>query len=319
MKKKIQPEDQSEGLIRAKLEFILRNQEEYQKLKELIDRNDKKRDQFTTALATIGGKFDPEQKERWDFLYEHSEVVLDVELAEYLKTVIPPPAVNSVWRWLDYTMEIAYQELATMEPVINDNKRHEYLKTKVFDMYCRDARGIFTELTNDRPAVHLLMGIDLTRNKGAILKEVEKLVTEYQTKIGVHEMPERRFKWLSNVGELLEVWDLYNQAGQQPWRKTFREISKKVGRPLSTVKDQWRLAFGLIYRKPYKPESKYTTDEKKLEATKICAACPHLTKKGATCQKGNGEWQPCSEYLSVAGKERSVKFVEYLDDLLYHQ
>ena len=57
----------------------------------------------------------------------------------------------------------------------------------------------------------------------------------------------QRLKWLSIYDELLEVWDLYTDAGQQPWKRTFQQISKKVGRPLSTVKNQWNKAYEKIY------------------------------------------------------------------------
>ena len=314
MKKKVHPKDQTEELRRTKFQFLVRNEKESEKLKELVERNDKIRDELTTKLATVTGQFSQEQKDRWDFFY--SGTILDGELAEYLKKEKPSKAVNAVWRWLDYNMETAYQDMATkrVEPVILDKARHEYLVAKVFDFYCRDAREIFTELTDGRPAVHLLAGIDLTRNKGVILAEVEALITEYQRKLGIHEMPEKRFKWLSTVDELLEVWDLYDQAGQQPWRKTFQQISKTVNRPVSTVKEQWYAAYERIYRQPYEPGIKYATEDKRGEADGLCAECPH-----GACYKKSGDWIPCKDYLKIAGKDREIKTTEYDENVLYNK
>jgi hypothetical protein len=127
-----------------------------------------------------------------------------------------------------------------------------------------------------------------------------------------HGGKEKRLKWLSIYKEVLEVWDLYEHAGQQPWKRSFQQISKKVGRPLSTVKDQWNKAYEKIYGKIYKPETKYTTEEKRGDADKLCASCPY----GAKCYR-RGDWYPCRDYLAIAGKEKNVKFTEYKDSFLY--
>lgn len=305
MKKKIHPKEQTAELNRARLEFILRNKGEFQKLRELVGQNEKKRDEITTALASISGKFNPEMKERWDFFYKHSEVPFDKEFAEYIKKIEIPKAVNSVWRWLDYTMAIAYQEMATMEPVIDDKQRYEYLKTKVFDMYCRDAREIFMELTNGRPAVHLLMGIDLTRNKGVILQEVEKLIAEYQMKLGIHEMPEKRLKWLSIVDELLEIWDAWAGYGQ---RRCLSLIARKKKMPESTVKARWRLAYRLINGEEY---SKEVAAE---SADELCVKCNDQKKCYRINKKGSMDHFPCSEYLKLTGKSYArEKLLENFD------
>ena len=124
---------------------------------------------------------------------------------------------------------------------------------------------------------------------------------------------QERLKWLSIWRDLLEVWDLYEKAGQQPWLKTFRHISRKVGRPLSTVKDQWRQAYEKIYGKKYIPEIKYATEEKRSDADALCVSCPH----GAKCYRG-GDWFPCRDYQVIAGKEMSVKSVVYDDEINYN-
>jgi len=121
-----------------------------------------------------------------------------------------------------------------------------------------------------------------------------------------------RLKWLPIYKELLEVWDLYSEAGQQPWQKTFPQISRKVGRPLSTVKDQWYMAYEKIYGEKYKPETKYSTEEKRGDADKLCASCPH----GAKCYRGN-DWHPCRDYLAIAGKEKNLEVEEYKDNIDY--
>ncbi len=285
MTKKIQ-KDQSEELRRAKLEFIFRNEGESQRLRELLERNKKKRDEITTALATIGGKFRPEQKERWDFLYQ--EAVVDEELAEYLKKKIPPNAVNPVWRWVDYCMDIK-QKMIMTTPQLN----YKELKTKVIDMHCRDAREIFTELMNDRPAVHLLLGIDLTRSKEVIIEEVKKLVDEYKTKLGVHEAPGKRFKWLSIVRELMEIWDAWAGYGQ---RRCFHLIASKLKMPKSTVKARWRLAYRLIQNKEFSKEVA------KESAVELCAKCKDSSKCYREEADDRMEFYPCAAYLKLTGK-----------------
>jgi hypothetical protein len=316
MKKRIHPKDQTQILNNAQLQFLLRNKEAIQRLQELVGQDGKRRDEITTALATIGGKVDPERKEKWDFFYEHSENPVGEGLAEFVKKAEIPKAVNAVWRWVDYSMEIERQRLVLpTEPGVSNNLGYEELKTKIIDLYCRDARDIFSELMNGRPSAHLLMGVDLTRNKEVILEEVKRVILEYQKKLGVHEVPEKRFKWLSMVDELLEVWDLYDHAGQRPWKETFKRISEKVGRPLSTVKDQWRTAYEKIYGQPYDANSKFATEEKRGDADQLCAKCPH----GAICYKKGGDWVPCRDYLKVAGREKTRKAVSYRDDLQYSE
>ena len=238
---KINPKNQSEELRRAKLDFVMRNPEERQKLTELLERNKKKRDEVTTALATIGGEFSPEQKERWNFLYQ--EALVDEELVEYLKKIIPPNAVNSVWRWPDYCLEDGYQRMITTPavPGISNQLNYEELKDKVIDMHCRDAREIFTELMNERPAVHLLLGIDLTRSKDVIVEEVKKLVDEYKTKLGIDEVAKKRFKWLPNAKEMSAVWDMREEG------KTFEEISDIQGIKGDNAKDTAKKRFYRIF------------------------------------------------------------------------
>jgi len=307
MTKKINPKDQTEEMNNARLEFMLRNKEEFQKFMKLFVQNEERRDQITTALASICGKFNPEQKKRWDFLYKHSEIPFDKEFAEYIKQIEVPKAVNAVWRWLDYSMNIQYQRMADEDNYEDGRLRslsYEELKTKITDMHCRDARDIFTELTNGRPAVHLLMGIDLTRNKGVILGEVEKLIDEYQTKLGVHEKPEKRLKWLSIVDELLAIWDAWTRYGQ---RRCFSLIAKDKKMPESTVKARWRMAYRLINGQDYSKEVVAVA------ADELCAKCEDQGKCYRTIN-GVMDFYPCAAYLKLTGKSYTrEKLLENFD------
>ncbi|HQI25276.1 MAG TPA: hypothetical protein PLV15_10560, partial [Smithella sp.] len=233
MAKKINAKDQTEELNRARLEFLKRNPEKLQKLVDLLQQNEKKRGEFLDCLSAISTMCDGENRDIWDFLLR--ETFFDKELKNKIKEIEIPPAVHSVWRWLDYNIETQYQRMANRENYnrgILVNLTNEEMKEKIIDMHCRDAREIFTELMNDRPAVHLLMGVDLSRSKGVILGEVEKLVTDYKTRLGIREAPEQRFKWLSIVDELLEIWDTWAGYGQ---RRCFSLIAKEKEIPESTV------------------------------------------------------------------------------------
>lgn len=303
--KTVRPEDQSEELRRAKFELIMRNPEERQKLTDLFARHEKKRDEITTRLASIGGKLDPEQKQRWDFLFSQSEVPCDQEFAAYLKKIEPPNAVNSVWRWLDYTMEIEHARMMLpWKPGVSHALSYEELKERVLKMYHHDAEGIFAELTNDRPAVHLLLGVDLTRSKEVIMAEVGKLVDEYQTKLGKHEVAGNRFKWLSIFDELLKVWDAWAEYGQ---RRCFHLVAKKLDMPESTVKARWRLAYRLINRVEYSKEVAASS------ADGLCAKCQDQAKCYRTVN-GQMDFYPCPAYLKLTGKSYTrEKLLENFD------
>ncbi len=126
-----------------------------------------------------------------------------------------------------------------------------------------------TLLHGNKPNDTLIVGVDLTRPKDSILAEISSLLDMQKKHTG------KREKWLPIVPELLQVWDLYEAAGKTPAIQSFRNISRKLGRPISTVKDQWYAAYEKIYRKPYKPESKAATEEKRADADALCAKCPY--------------------------------------------
>jgi len=312
MKKKIKPADQTEKLNRAKREFIKRNKNSMKKINELFEQDGKKRDELSTHLSTRFGEFNPKLKEGWDLYLKLCFDAVDKDFAEYLQKETIPPAVNAVWEWVNYTIELAGDDMALRQSAEDPLKMPiDELKKKVIEMYCRDAKRVFEELTNQNPFSHLLIGLDLTRSKDVILAEVRELITHYQNILGLDEIKKPRLKWLPIADELLEVWDLYDQAGQKPVARTFNTISKKVGRPLSTVKSQWYMAYEKIFGKAYDPEIKYTTEEKEIDATKLCVSCPHEAK----CYK-KGDWYPCADYLKIAGKEKQKpKYLEFKDEI----
>ncbi|MFH0812221.1 MAG: hypothetical protein V2A69_05220 [Pseudomonadota bacterium] len=311
MAKKINPKEQTAELNRARLEFLKRNAEKLQELRKVFSRNEKKRDIFTTHLASYSGN-NQKIKEAWDFLLQ--ECLFDKDYKEILTEIETLPAANTGWHFMRFVMDHGYQAMAHGgEDVFFLTK--DALNAKFLDYLCRNAREIFSELTNGQPSKYLLVGIDLSRTKEVIRDEVAELVKQHQDKtgLGLEDIPQKRFKWLPIVDDLLEVWDLYDQAGQQPWQKTFPRISRKVKRPLSTVKSQWYQAYEKINGKPYDPKSKYTTEEKRRDADQLCSECPH----GAVCYKKSGEWIPCQEYFKIAGREKSLKTIEYMDNIRY--
>lgn len=300
MKKKINPKNQTKDLAHARWEFLRRNPEDMAKYEE-ID----------------GASFRAFCKKMR---------ISDVEAEDYIKGSFALPAafnhnltlfeswIKVLHKLKDHPLNIKYEEKQEMY-------REQILK---------DAKQILNQIIFQYPSESLVITVDLNRSRESIMAEVEKIITdelnnyhEQSNKIFLFDVnnkfvrteqndKKKRMKWLSIIDELLEVWDLYDQAGQQPVKITFKQIAKKVNRPLSTVKDQWRTAYEKIYGIPYNPESKYVTEEKKANADQLCPKCPH----GAKCYRGNG-WFPCNDYLKIAGKEKSIKFTEYRENIFY--
>lgn len=157
--------------------------------------------------------------------------------------------------------------------------------------------------------------VDLSKKRTQILKEFEGYLERAYLKNAEdstwspNNKRDRKEAWFQ-----LKVWDLWYEAGRKPWQRTFRAISKEVGRKESTVKSQWYRAYELINGKPYDPISKYRTEEKRAEADKFCAQCPW----GMKCYKKTGDWIPCSDYVRMAGKEVfSGKIVAFDEKILY--
>ena len=131
-------------------------------------------------------------------------------------------------------------------------------------------------------------------------------------------IPQVRLKWLSNLDELLEVWDAYEHAGQQATRTTINQIALDIGRPVNTVKDQWRSAYEKIKGKQYDPESKISTEEKKREAELLCATCPDAKcYKKDNYEKSSTSWYPCADYLKISGKDRELNTSMYIEGKMY--
>jgi len=311
MSKKINPKEQTAELNRARLEFLKRNPKEYRKVEKLFNQNGKKRNKFATALASYSGN-NQKIKKAWDFFLQ--ECLFDEDFKKKLTKIKTLPAANTGWHFSRFVMDYQYQIMARGGEDVGCLTK-DSLNAKFLDYLCRNAREIFSELTNGQPSKYLLVGIDLSRTKEVIREEVAELVKQHQDKtgLGLEDIPQKRFKWLPIVDDLLEVWDLHDRAGQQPWQKTFKRISEKVKRPVSTVKSQWHQAYEKIKGKPYDPNSKYTTEKKRRKADELCSKCPH----GALCYKKSGEWIPCQEYLQIAGREKSLKTIEYMDKTRY--
>lgn len=160
-----------------------------------------------------------------------------------------------------------------------------------------------------------LYKVNLSKKKTQIMKEFEGyLERAYLKNAEDSTWSPNRKRNRDEAWVQLEVWDLWSDAGRKPWQRTFRAISREVGRKESTVKSQWYRAYELINGEPYDPISKYSTEEKRAEADQLCAQCP----SGMTCYKKTGDWIPCSDYVRMAGKGVfSGKMVAFDEKILY--
>jgi len=294
MKKKIHPKDQTKKLSEARYEFLKRNPE---KMRDTEDA-------FKDFRASRKNHKELEE-----------EIERDIIERAIRKGMCLPAAWQAGFIWSYMRLIINKKP----KPGTGYNERITMWREQILE----EAKLILDQMILPHPGETLLISIDLKRSKKVILAEVERLFHEarkdYQSgwiHKGGGPVKESRLKWLPIADELLEVWDLWDKAGQTPWQKSFRTISRKVGRPLSTVKTQWRLAYEKIYGKPYEPESKYENGAKFEEATELCAKCPHIAGKRLPCYK-SGEWLPCSEYIKLMGKQPSIRTVEFHDELQY--
>jgi len=297
--KKVKPADQTQELRRAKLEFLKRNRQAYKA--------------FVAAYKRLLDGFEGVDTEEL--------------LAESLQR---PAAANA-----------SLQFMASWFKLMHDMDGHPLLlpteeKAALYrEQILTDARGILERILApfESAADCLLVSCDLTRPKKVILAEAEKVLdNELQTyrRATGHEwvepeaggweketLPQSRLKWIGITDELLQVWDEYQRAGKQSALKTFEQIAGKIGRPVSTIKDQWRLAYEKIYGEPYTPDLKFSSEEKRREADSLCASC-----MDAKCYRRGGDddgisWFPCKKYLELAGVERKLKTVEYNEKILY--
>jgi hypothetical protein len=320
MAKKSNPKSQTKELNRARLEFLMRNPEKLRELKKLFTQNEKDRKKWVACIAELSGD-NPKIKEAWDFLSQNLGYAFNKDFEETLMRITTLPAAKAGgWHFVNFAMANANRVMVHGGKEVFEMTKDE-LNEKFLDYLCQNAREIFTELTGGQPVKYLFVALDLSRTKEVILAEVDELITQHKKEVALNseDIPQKRNKWLPLVNELQEVWDLYEGAGQQPWQKTFRKISDKVGRPLSTVKDQWRQAYKQIYDVQYDKDSKYTTEEKRRNADQLCSKCPHRAKGSPLPRCYNkSDWIPCQDYLKIAGKERSVKWTAYKDNILYH-
>ncbi len=180
----------------------------------------------------------------------------------------------------------------------------------------KDAKEIIKTLLYNRPSKKVLVAIDTNRSVEDIISDVKRIVvSEKRGRFIGEKRIQTRKKWLPKLDQLLEVWDLYSLAGQHPAAMTFKEISRKVRRPLSTVKSQWYLAYEKIMGEKYDPASKFATEQKRASADELCATCKYVTEgKDPACYRG-GDWFPCHEYLKIAGRERKIIHAKYDDNL----
>lgn len=151
----------------------------------------------------------------------------------------------------------------------------------------QNAGAVVRELLSGDAENTLIVSIDLTRSKEAILQEVADLVTK-----GKGETKETRLKWLSIVNELLAVWDAWAGYGQ---RRCFHLVARKLKVPESTVKARWRLAYHLINGQ------EYTKEAAAASADELCAKCADQGK----CYRvvnGTMDFYPCSAYLKLTGE-----------------
>jgi len=172
-----------------------------------------------------------------------------------------------------------------------------YRKDDAFATYL----NLRTYITHSDPINTLLVSIDLKRTKTAIMAEVEELVNFHKKRV-LRDEPRGREKWLPLVDELLEVWDLWSEAGKTPAIQTFTLIAKKLKRPVSTVKDQWYSAYEKIYGEKYNSSFKLATEEKRADADMMCAKCGKI----AQCYRernGMMDFIPCKAYFRAIGIE----------------
>ncbi len=302
MAKKSKPSaEQTVRLSKAKWEFLKRNRELWE-AENGDDRMRRFREFYADALKSV------ESVKRY-----RQERGLPAKKRTHLDVRLRPFPTDP-----DECMSLVAQRAAAKgiyDPFIESRKSKGPFTPEEdqqwLDRLKRQGSYILNRLTSGQPSKTLLLGVDLSRSKEAILAEVEMLVDHYR-EVYQEVNGAERLRWLPIAEELLEVWDLYEQAGKSPARVTFRTVSKKVNRPLSTVKSQWRLAYELIHGEPYDPDAKYANERTRAAADHLCARCPH----GAKCYRGGG-WYPCSDYLAVAGKDREPRTVEFSENIDY--
>lgn len=255
MKKKIHPKDQTKELNRAKFEILKRNPEKLKEIQELIEKNEKGLDEYATRMATISGECNQKLKESWKFFL--SETFFDKDYKAKVLETETFPACNAVayqGGFMAYIKaQIMLHGIENLPYMTKDETNGQYFMTKdamnekMLDYLCKNARQIFTDLTNAQPTKHLLMGIDLLREKEVIRVEVFEMITQHKDMTGTEfeGIPQKRFKWLPNADEYMEVWDLRSVG------KSFSEIKELLSIKIDSAKKRFYRAFSLVTGKEY--------------------------------------------------------------------
>ena len=265
MKRKIKPGEQTEELGKAKVGFLKRDKENF--------------DQFIKDKDLSG------------LIDEYGEEAVE----EIMVDLVQPPAVTEFFPALDDANQRAFKRFCKDLNLSEDEitlaiplyRRAEGFYKYYLQEIQKNSKKILKDVMGENPSTHVLVSIDITRPMEVVLAELKKLISrnkkgltisprhrwvsfydndtlEYmKKKLDIKESNLPRLKWLSIANELLEVWDLYEAEGKTPGTVSFSIVSKIVGRPISTVKSQWKMAYEKIYGVPYTPEIKFTNEGKK--------------------------------------------------------
>ncbi|MDD5772371.1 MAG: hypothetical protein PHX78_02780 [bacterium] len=159
--------------------------------------------------------------------------------------------------------------------------------------------------------------IDLRKGKTHILKEFDGILKKTYLKNENWNPYNKEIKRnRSEVLKQLKVWKEYKKT------ENFPEIAEKLKIPLSTVRDQYCRAHLLITGKVYDLTSKYTNDEKELEANMLCEKCPHNFKcyieiYDKKSKKKTMTQDYCNDYKKIVGKTPSVKTIGFNENIDY--
>ncbi len=301
MSKRIKPKEQTDKLNEARFEFLKRNPKKLDELKKLYIQNEEKRRRV--VLNAAGDN--PKLQAAWDFFL--ADTFTDAEFKDRITEIETGPAANVGPHVSRFIMAREYDIMLHGGKGVNDMTEKEFNEAYL-EYLCKHAREIFAELTNGQPVWHMLLGVDMSRTKEAILAEVAELITQRQNRagLGLEDIRQERLKWLSIVDELLAVWDVWAAYEQ---KQCFHLIARKMKKPESTIKARWRLAYRLIHGEEFTKEK--ATDD----AIQLCAKCAEQ-KKCYKIKDGEMEFHPCAAYVKWAGRDYSrEKYFENMEIL----
>jgi hypothetical protein len=200
------------------------------------------------------------------------------------------------------------EKTSELKRAMNEKQFDENIIRNILDddMFSQAAYVDDEDLIWDR---YMNIRVNLSLPKNVILAEVGQLLDRYKKK---YKFNTDKRLILSDANEVFQVWALYEQAGKQSSRRTFKDTARITGRKLSTVKDQWRKAFKWIYNQPYDAKSKYLTEKKKAIVEKeLCLKCPNDYE----CYKKSDGEIFCSAYYKFIGREKEQKTTQYKDEM----